>query len=77
MPKFDESSNRSGNELGEFLPEDDAQLCEECELIQACNMPQARRRCKQVADAYGGIGSKAVRIDEGLFNCKFKVWRQP
>jgi hypothetical protein len=75
MPKFDESSNRSGNELGEFLPEEDAQLCEECELIQAFDRDQASRRCAKLAQLYGGTNPRVKPIERALYNCKFDVWR--
>ncbi|HLP89353.1 MAG TPA: hypothetical protein VK184_12275 [Nostocaceae cyanobacterium] len=65
----------AGNELGEYLPNEEAELQEESERIQANNQQEAKEKCDQVAKEYGGIESKAERIDKNLYDCKFKVWR--
>lgn len=63
------------NEFGDYLPEDDSDLEEEGELIQAKSYPQAKKKCEQVAKEYGGINPKVEKLDQGWFDCQFQVWR--
>lgn len=66
----------SENELGEYLPEDDAQPYIQSETIQAENEPEAIEKCKETAAEYGGTEPKVEELDNGnnLWDCKFKLW---
>lgn len=63
------------NEFGDYLPEDDADLEEESERIQAPNKLKAEKICARVAKEYGGIDPRVEPLIQGLFDCKFQVWR--
>lgn len=63
------------NEFGDYLPDDDADLEEESERIQAPNKLQAEKKCARVAKEYGGIDPHVEPLNQGLFDCKFQVWR--
>lgn len=45
---------RSDNELGEYLPESEAQPDEKSKPIQAYNQNDTDRKCDTIAEAYGG-----------------------
>jgi hypothetical protein len=66
----------SDNELGEYLPEDDAQLYEQVEPIQAENEPEAQQICKELASEYGGTDARAEQVSgsDKDYDCKFKLW---
>lgn len=66
----------SDNELGATLPGSDAELCEESETIQAYNDCDAKKKCQEIAEEYGGSDPKATRAgSSGLYDCRFKLWR--
>jgi hypothetical protein len=67
----------SANEFGAILPDEKAQLCEESERIQAYNLKQAKEKCKEIAEEYGGIDPSPKSIGKGEFDRRFKVWREP
>jgi len=67
----------SNNELGEYLPDDQAQPYEESETIQAKSRDEAEEKCEETAVDYGGIDPKVDEVDSGngFWDCKFKLWR--
>jgi uncharacterized protein YfaA (DUF2138 family) len=65
----------SDNELGEYLPDEEAQLQEGSEPIQARNDKQAQEKCKEVASEYGGVEANAKPTNrKNEYDCKFKFW---
>ncbi|MFK0732121.1 MAG: hypothetical protein ACFKPT_09285 [Gloeotrichia echinulata GP01] len=68
--------NPSNNELGEYLPEDEAQPYEQSEPIQALSQSEAQETCKEIASEYGGTEPYAepVKGSNKDYNCKFKLW---
>lgn len=65
----------SENELGEYLPDEDAQQYEESERIQAENESEAKEKCQEVAGEYGGTEPKVEETNvDNLWDCKFKLW---
>ncbi|HLO85991.1 MAG TPA: hypothetical protein VK203_13425 [Nostocaceae cyanobacterium] len=69
------SGGSTGNKLGEYLPDDEAQPYEQSEEIGAKSEPEARRKCKEVANEYGGTDADVEPTGrEGRWNCKFKLW---
>jgi len=64
----------SGNELGEYLPDGEAQLTEASECIQANSLPEAKKKCEELADEYNGVDAKVEPIGKKLFDCQFKLW---
>lgn len=64
----------SENELGDHLPDSEAQPRIESKRIQANNQKQADEKCDKVAKEYGGTDPKAKPIGPKLFDCKFKIW---
>lgn len=65
----------SDNELGEYLPNDEAQPYEESERIKAKNESEAREKCEEVASEYGGIDPKVEETNvDNIWDCKFKLW---
>ncbi|AFZ27265.1 hypothetical protein Cylst_5231 [Cylindrospermum stagnale PCC 7417] len=70
------SKLRTDNELGEHLPDSDAQPCTESEEIGARNKSQAQKKCQETAEEYGGTDAKVSSTDRpGRWDCNFKVWR--
>lgn len=68
-------SKPSNNELGEYLPDDEATLQEGSEYIQASNKPEAKEKCDEVAAAYDAVESRVEPTDDdGGWMCKFKFW---
>ena len=65
----------TGNEFGEYLPDEKATLETEEHFIEAKNADRAQEKCEQIAQEFGGIKPKARSIDKGKFKCKFGVWR--
>lgn len=65
----------SANEFGATLPDEEAQLCEESEIIQAHNQRQAKEKCKEVAEEYGGTDPEVKPTGKSEFDCRFKIWR--
>lgn len=69
------SNPLSENELGEYLPEDDAQLQEGSEPIHAKNPQEAEKKCKKTAAEYDAVESKANPTDsKDKYDCRFKFW---
>ncbi|HLP89184.1 MAG TPA: hypothetical protein VK184_11425 [Nostocaceae cyanobacterium] len=69
------SKKISNNELGEYLPSEEAELYEQSEEIGASSEPEAKEKCKETAAEYGGIDPKVTPTDrEGRWDCKFKFW---
>ncbi len=65
----------SNNELGDYLPDDEAQLQEGSEPIQATGQKEADELCEEVAAEYGGTDAKAHRTDrKNEYDCRFKFW---
>ncbi|HAG83464.1 MAG TPA: hypothetical protein DCL61_20530 [Cyanobacteria bacterium UBA12227] len=65
----------SDNELGEYLPDDEAQLQEGYEPIQAENDAEAQEKCREVASEYGGVQANAEPTDrKNEYDCRFKFW---
>lgn len=65
----------SNNELGEHLPDEDAQLQEGSEPIQARGQKDADRKCKEVAAQYDAVEFNAERTErKNEYDCKFKFW---
>jgi len=75
MDWFRSKQKSSANELGDHLPEDDAQPCVESERIEAKNRDKAKEKCEDIAEAYGGTDPEVEPIGKGLFDCTFKLWR--
>ncbi|AFZ61352.1 hypothetical protein H6G54_02775 [Anabaena cylindrica FACHB-243] len=70
------SKPKTDNELGEYLPDSDAQPCTESEEIGARNRSQAQKKCEETAEEYGGTDAQASPTDRpGRWDCNFKVWR--
>ncbi|AFY36034.1 hypothetical protein [Calothrix sp. PCC 7507] len=49
----------SGNEFGEYLPDEEAQLQEESIRIRASNDKEAQEKCEQESEPYNGIDTTA------------------
>jgi len=64
----------SANQLGNYLPDGEAELTLTSESIQANSLPEAKRKCEELADEYGGVDSKVEPIGKSLFDCHFKLW---
>jgi len=64
----------SGNELGEYLPDDEAQITEKSERLQANSQPEADKKCEEIASEYGGMEASAKPVGKSWFDCTFKVW---
>lgn len=75
MNWFGSKQQSSHNEMGNHLPDEDAELCVESEIIQAPNKDKAKEKCEEIAESYGGVESKVKSIDKSWFDCTFNVWR--
>jgi len=66
----------SDNELGEYLPESEAELSIQSEPLQAKNRNEAEKKCEEIAAEYGGIEPKVEKDSIGVntWDCKFKLW---
>lgn len=65
----------SDNELGDYLPDDEAQLQEGSEPIQAKNPQEAEKKCEEIAAEYNAVESKAHPTDrKDDYDCRFKFW---
>ncbi len=65
----------SNNELGEYLPDDNAQLQEGSEYLEASSQPEAVEKCKEIAAEYGATESEVEQLQtEKDWNCKFWFW---
>lgn len=65
----------SGNEMGEYLPDDEATLQEGSEIIEAGSREEAEKACKDVASEYDAVSSKVEDTqDDNTWNCKFRFW---
>jgi len=66
----------SNNELGEYLPDGDAELSVQSEPIQARNRNEAEKKCDEIAAEYGGIEPQVEKDSIHVFqwDCKFKLW---
>ncbi|BAY94383.1 MULTISPECIES: hypothetical protein [unclassified Tolypothrix] len=65
----------TSNEMGEYLPDDEATLQEGSEIIEAKNKESAREECKDVASQYDAVSSDVEETDQdNTWNCKFKFW---
>lgn len=68
-------SKSSDNELGEYLPDDEATLQEGSEIIEAKGDKAAEKECKEVASQYNAVSSEVEPTDQqDTWNCKFKFW---
>lgn len=68
-------SKPSDNELGEYLPDDEATLQEGSETIEAKGEKNAEKECKKVAAQYDAVSSKAKKTGQNnVWDCKFKFW---
>lgn len=69
-------SKPSDNELGEYLPDEEAQPYEQTEPIQAESRPEAEEICKDTAAKYGGTEPSVEKLpgSEKDYDCKFKLW---
>ncbi|MCF4968393.1 hypothetical protein [Nostoc sp. CMAA1605] len=68
-------SKPSDNELGEYLPDDEATLQEGSEIIESENLESARKECKDVASQYDAVSSDVEETSQdNTWNCKFKFW---
>lgn len=67
--------NRANNELGEYLPDDNAQLQQGSEYLEASSYSEAEQKCEEIAAEYGATESKVERLQEEKdWNCKFWFW---
>jgi hypothetical protein len=65
----------SDNELGEYLPDEDAQPYEESEEIAASSEPEAQEKCRETAAEYGGTNPQVKPTErKGRWNCNFTLW---
>ncbi len=65
----------SDNELGEYLPDEEAQLQEGSEPIQAKSRNEAEKKCKEVASQYDAVESEAKPTKRNNeYDCRFKFW---
>jgi hypothetical protein len=65
----------TGNEIGEYLPDDEATLQEGSEIIEAKGKNAAEQECKDVASQYDAVSSEVEPTDQqNTWNCKFKFW---
>lgn len=70
------SKYKSNNELGEYLPDSEAQPSVETEEIGARNRTEAQKKCRETAEEYGGIEANVSPTDRpGRWNCNFKLWQ--
>lgn len=75
MSWFRSKKKSSDNELGDYLPEDDAQQYEQSEPIQAYNKEDAEEKCDELAASYGGTEPEVEHTGrKGEYDCKFKLW---
>jgi hypothetical protein len=65
----------SDNELGEYLPDGEAEVKEGSEYIEAKTKPEAQEKCEEIASQYGATDSEVEPLEnDGDWNCKFKFW---
>lgn len=65
----------TSNEMGEYLPNDEATLQEGSEIIEAKDKESAREECKDVASQYDAVSSDVEETEQdNTWNCKFKFW---
>jgi hypothetical protein len=66
----------SDNELGEYLPDSEAQPFEQSEPIMAVSEPLAKKKCEELAAEYGGLEPQVEKSDAGknAWDCKFTLW---
>lgn len=64
----------SDNELGEYLPNSEAQPYEQSEPIRAHSQKKAEEKCSELAAEYGGTSPEVEKTSKGEYDCKFKLW---
>jgi hypothetical protein len=75
MGWFGSKQKPSDNELGDYLPDGEAQLQDGYEPIQASGQKKADKVCEEVANEYGGTDAKAHPTDrKNEYDCRFKFW---
>lgn len=68
-------SQRSDNELGEYLPDEKATLQQGSEYLEASSKPEAKEKCDEVASEYNAVESSVEPAEnEGGWMCNFKFW---
>jgi len=68
-------SKISNNELGEYLPDEEAQLSEGNEYLEASTQPEAVKKCQEIAQEYDAVDSDVEQLEsEKKWNCKFWFW---
>jgi len=69
-----QSKKLSNNELGEHLPDSDAELYIQSEPIEAENRASAEEKCNEIAAEYGGVSPEVEKVGDNQFDCRFKLW---
>ncbi|MCM0592285.1 MAG: hypothetical protein ACSI46_15075 [Gloeotrichia echinulata DVL01] len=68
-------SRSTANEMGDYLPDDQATLQEEQIRVQGKNEQEAREKCREEASQYDAVESDVEPTkDDNTWNCKFKFW---
>ncbi|HLP88604.1 MAG TPA: hypothetical protein VK184_08455 [Nostocaceae cyanobacterium] len=68
-------SKRSYNELGEYLPDSEADLQQGEDTVKGKNMQEAKKECEELAAEYDAVSSDVEATDQqDIWKCKFKFW---
>jgi hypothetical protein len=68
------SKKPSNNELGEYLPDADAEQYIQTEPLEAEDEVSAEEMCDEIAAEYGGVDPKVKQTGEKQYDCKFTMW---
>jgi hypothetical protein len=68
-------SKKSDNELGEYLPDSEAQLLTGHDTVRGKSRDEAEEECADVASEYNAVSSEVEPTEsEDTWNCKFRFW---
>lgn len=71
MPWF----RSTGNEMGDYLPDDEATLLQGQDTVKGKNKDEAQESCADLASEYNAISSDVEETeDDDTWICKFKFW---
>ncbi|MEM8805562.1 MAG: hypothetical protein AAGF01_06005 [Cyanobacteria bacterium P01_G01_bin.38] len=68
------SIEKTLEDFGQYLPEENAKLQNGYEIIEASTSKQAKKRCKDIASEYDGFGSKTRYRGGKEHDCTWKLW---
>jgi hypothetical protein len=68
-------SNKNTQDYGNYLPDEDATLQSDTQIVSGKNEAEAEENCKELASQYDAIESDVEETkDDGFWNCNFKFW---